>query len=82
MDMFSALLEDFHTRAPELELREYEPMERHTSFRVGGPVRLMALPRSEAQAAIALHDLCVVLAKEIARLSPVSCRGSPRSTPG
>ena len=50
MDMFSALLEDFHTRAPELELREYEPMERHTSFRVGGPARLMVLPRTEGQA--------------------------------
>ena len=50
MDMFSALLEDFHTRAPELELREYEPMERHTSFRVGGPVPMMALPKSEDEA--------------------------------
>ena len=54
MDMFSALLEDFHTRAPELELREYEPMERHTSFRVGGPARLMVLPRTEGQARRAL----------------------------
>ena len=54
MDMFSALLEDFHTRAPELELREYEPMERHTSFRVGGPARLMVLPRTEGQARWAL----------------------------
>ena len=54
MDMFSALLEDFHTRAPELELREYEPMERHTSFRVGGPARLMVLPRTEGQARQAL----------------------------
>ena len=54
MDIFSALLEDLHTRAPELELREYEPMERHTSFRVGGPARLMVLPRTEGQARQAL----------------------------
>ena len=34
-----------------MELREREPMERHTSFRIGGPARLMALPRSEEEAA-------------------------------
>ena len=27
-----------------------------------------------AQAAVALHDLCLVLAEEAARLSPVSCQ--------
>ena len=31
---------------PGLELRDNEPMYRHTTFRVGGPVALMALPRS------------------------------------
>ena len=31
---------------PALELRENEPMSRHTSFQVGGPVPLMALPKS------------------------------------
>lgn len=36
-------------RCPELELRRDEPMSRHTSFRIGGPVPLMALPRSEEE---------------------------------
>lgn len=36
-------------RCPELELRKDEPMSRHTSFRIGGPVPLMALPRSEEE---------------------------------
>lgn len=38
----------------ELELRMDEPMSRHTSFRVGGPAALMALPKTveEAQACI------------------------------
>lgn len=36
--------------SPELELLEQEPMSRHTTFRVGGPVTLMALPRSAQQA--------------------------------
>lgn len=31
---------------PGLELRDNEPMARHTTFRVGGPVTLMALPKS------------------------------------
>ena len=39
---------------PEMELRVDEPMSRHTSFRVGGPAALMALPKTveEAQACI------------------------------
>ncbi len=54
MDRFSALIQELKQTAPSLELREGEPMCRHTSFRIGGPVRLMALPRSgeEAQAAV------------------------------
>ena len=31
---------------PALELRANEPMNRHTTFRVGGPVTLMARPKS------------------------------------
>ena len=31
---------------PGLELRDNEPMARHTTFRVGGPVTLMALPKA------------------------------------
>lgn len=36
-------------RCPGLELRVNEPMAKHTSFRIGGPVPLMALPRSEEE---------------------------------
>ena len=31
-------------RCPALELREGEPMSKHTTFRIGGPAALMALP--------------------------------------
>ena len=41
--------------SPALELVEQEPMSRHTTFRVGGPVSLMALPRSARQAAEAVR---------------------------
>lgn len=34
---------------PGLELRRDEPMSRHTTFRVGGPAALMALPVTELQ---------------------------------
>ena len=40
---------------PDLELLEQEPMSRHTTFRVGGPVSLMALPRSVQQAELAVR---------------------------
>ena len=35
--------------APGLELRRDEPMSRHTTFRVGGPAALLALPRDEGE---------------------------------
>ena len=56
-------LQTFHQRLaaalPGLELRDNEPMYRHTTFRVGGPVALMALPRSVEELSTA-----VSLAKE------------------
>lgn len=55
MDIYSALMEELRRCCPGLELREREPMARHTSFRVGGPARLMALPRSAAEAAGAVR---------------------------
>lgn len=49
-DRFSILKKRLEAAIPEMELREYEPMARHTSFRIGGPVRMMALPRTKGQA--------------------------------
>ena len=43
---WNALHDRLRGAAPSLELRREEPMSRHTSFRVGGPVPLMALPKS------------------------------------
>ena len=54
MDRFQSLTECLQRECPTLELRRGEPMSRHTTFRVGGPVPLMALPRSEAEAAAAV----------------------------
>jgi len=52
MDVFSALKTEIFHRCPVLELREEEPMRNHTSFHIGGPAALMALPRSAEEANI------------------------------
>ena len=39
---------------PGLELRADEPMSRYTTFRIGGPAALMALPKSVSEAKAAL----------------------------
>ena len=52
--IFEQLHSALSAACPGLELRVDEPMSRHTSFRVGGPAALMALPKTveEAQACI------------------------------
>jgi len=54
MERFDLLKEQLNSHCPSLELRSREPMERHTSFRIGGPAALMAIPatREEAVAAV------------------------------
>ena len=39
---------------PDVELRFNEPMSRHTSFRIGGPVEIMAFPQTKEQLAAVL----------------------------
>lgn len=51
MDQLETLAQMLKSRFPDLELRENEPMSRHTTFRIGGPARLMALPRDRKEAA-------------------------------
>lgn len=50
MDIYSALASELQAVCPGLALRENEPMKNHTTFRVGGPARLMALPGNEREA--------------------------------
>lgn len=49
MEPLKSLQTKLKEQLPQLELREGEPMARHTTFRVGGPAALMALPRGEDQ---------------------------------
>ena len=41
-------------KLPNVELRFDEPMSRHTSFRIGGPVAVMAFPKSAEELAVIL----------------------------
>ena len=50
--MTDALAARIRAALPELELREEEPLSLHTSFRIGGPARLMALPGSGEELAV------------------------------
>ena len=58
MDIFSAVRTVLERECPELELRTEEPMARHTTFRVGGPARLVAFPKDkkEIKAAVRAAD--------------------------
>lgn len=55
MDRFDVLKAKLNRVCPELELLEQEPMSKHTTFRVGGPVLLMAIPKTAQQAAAAVQ---------------------------
>ncbi len=58
MDRFLQLEEEIRAQLPTLALRQKEPMAKHTSFRIGGPARLMAFPKTAQE----LSRLCQVAA--------------------
>ena len=47
--MTETLVRRIREELPGLELRENEPLRDHTSFRIGGPARLLALPASAGE---------------------------------
>lgn len=55
MSQVVALKNTLKQVCPELQILEQEPMSRHTTFRVGGPVSLMVLPKTIEQAAAAVR---------------------------
>ncbi len=44
MNTFQLLKTELHRVCPGLQIKEHEPMKAHTSFRIGGPVAMMAFP--------------------------------------
>ena len=59
MTNWNALYDRLRRAAPALELRRDEPMSRHTTFRVGGPVPVMALPRTTEEINCILSISCL-----------------------
>lgn len=49
MEKYERLEVELRRAVPDLEIRSKEPMYEHTTFRVGGPAALMALPKSEEE---------------------------------
>jgi len=49
MSEHSQLINELRRLLPGLELREEEPLSRHTSFRIGGPCAALIQPKSEAE---------------------------------
>ncbi|MDD6160308.1 MAG: UDP-N-acetylmuramate dehydrogenase [Oscillospiraceae bacterium] len=56
MGNLSKIYDRISREVPDLELRRNEPMSRHTTFRVGGPAALMALP-ADAQQLLAAANI-------------------------
>ena len=46
MNNISSVLYEVQTHLPELECRQDEQMKNHTSFKIGGPVRVMFFPKN------------------------------------
>ncbi len=55
MVCFQTLKEQLNTLCPQMDLRAQERMARHTSFRVGGPAALMALPATREEAVLCVE---------------------------
>ena len=55
MLQFVSLKNKLMRKCPDMPLLEHENMSRHTTFRVGGPVSLMALPQNAEQAVFAVR---------------------------
>ena len=49
MTQLTQLQEKFSALLPEMELHFDEPMHKHTSFRIGGPVEVMAFPKNREE---------------------------------
>ena len=54
MSEFTVLQGNLQKLLPEIELAFQEPMSRHTSFRIGGPVEVMAFPKNKEELAAIL----------------------------
>ena len=57
---YNRLVEQLRAQFPQLDIREWEPMARHTTFRVGGKVRVFLRPTSTEE----ILGICTLLKSE------------------
>lgn len=50
---------------PEISLRFWEPLEKHTSFRIGGPAEVMAFPKNPEQLGLLLNKSVLLECKPV-----------------
>lgn len=55
MGDISELINEYRKQYPDGQLRENEPMSRHTSFRIGGRVRALFIPQTAEEAGLLLR---------------------------
>ncbi|MCD7754294.1 MAG: UDP-N-acetylmuramate dehydrogenase [Clostridiales bacterium] len=55
MDSFERLKRELNRACPGIEIKENEPMSEHTTFHIGGPVAVMALPRTTEETVNAIR---------------------------
>ena len=60
MTDYNRLVEALRLQLPELDIREWEPMARHTTFRVGGRVRVFVRPTTVEE----IVSICTLLKAE------------------
>ena len=59
------LQKNISAQLPELEVRFFEPMSKHTSFRIGGPAEVMAFPKNQLQLAQLLKQSAILDCKTV-----------------
>ena len=79
MDRFERLAGALR-RIPGLEVRENEPMKRHTTFRIGGPARLNFIKEVQAANRKANHNCFAYLVGDQDQVQRESDNGEPSGT--
>ena len=65
---------------PDLEVLQDEPMSRHTTFRIGGPTRVMALPKQKKRQSKRCGWPCVMGFSPFIWEMEVTCWSPTRAT--
>ena len=77
MSWETALDRQIHDYLPDLKWAADEPMAKHTSFRIGGPAKRMAFPKTREQLVVLMGFLQRQAAADRQRHEPARRRQGP-----